>query len=664
MALTLFFGSSGAAGDDDTHLHATAVQVQVDTSGDVYVHESPGGAVFRRIRRISPTGTMLGNAVEAEAPSSGNGQKDLLRHAASADLFTGYAYSPHWEIWRDGSLIAGAAAHGQDVVEGTGTGAGLGYLNDLYAVDSTAFAVGLHEGLGGQSRILRVTSGGTVTDDYAHLAVELIRVAATDATGAMVYAAAFSGTDMHVIAFEPDGSNALLADLGAVTLADLLVAADGSLFALLNTPTGGRIDRINTTTGAPTTIESWATTNAADSFAAGPDGALYVLFTAGPNAHTIQKRAGAFTAPTHPLMSTLTDTFATLGPTRWATNGPAAATDGVLRLGDPLDTGYAASVDRYDFDLAQVRLISPGFGVALWVTQEGGTDFLKLLAEPAVDSWSLRAQWNVGSGVQSTETPITYNAAEHKWLRIVRTSPTAVAFEASADGVSWTTIDDITVPSGALRETTITLIGENQGTVDNVNILVPPPDELTDTLDPWNPDADFPGSGDDPGTGPGGTDPTGTGPGGGNPKPGGATPPDPICTTIIELIRQFSAAVRRPVRITGPNRIEMVDINAPLPTGWATSDAADCYTTTGHELIAGEKTLSLQAGSLALHASADLVTDDVRLLVSDWAMPHRLPIYALHAGLVKRVSYTFTPHTFRGSVEYHLRPVPLTIQRS
>jgi len=37
---------------------------------------------------------------------------------------------------------------------------------------------------------------------------------------------------------------------------------------------------------------------------------------------------------------------------------------------------------------------------------------------------------------------------------------------------------------------------------------------------------------------------------------------------VEDLVRAFSTAVHRAVRITGPTTIEMVDPSVPLPPGW------------------------------------------------------------------------------------------------
>lgn len=146
----------------------------------------------------------------------------------------------------------------------------------------------------------------------------------------------------------------------------------------------------------------------------------------------------------------------------------------------------------------------------------------------------------------------------------------------------------------------------------------------------------------------------------------GATLPGagPECATLLDLIRTFSGAVKRSVRLTGPTSIEMVDPNAPLPAGWHSTDAPTLYSSTSRKLTAGADVLSLLAGDLVMEASATLISDDVRLVTSDWQIPGRLPMYGSHPAPVKRVSYEFTPTSFRASVEFHVPAVPLELRRT
>lgn len=139
--------------------------------------------------------------------------------------------------------------------------------------------------------------------------------------------------------------------------------------------------------------------------------------------------------------------------------------------------------------------------------------------------------------------------------------------------------------------------------------------------------------------------------------------PEPECSSVLDLIREFSGLVRRAVRITGPSSISMVDPNAPLPAGYTADDAAGMYHQTQQQLSAGTVVLSLLAGKLGLALSADLVSDDARILTSGWRIPDRLPVYTIAPTAVQRVNYQFTPRGFQASLEFRAASVPLSVRR-
>jgi hypothetical protein len=140
-----------------------------------------------------------------------------------------------------------------------------------------------------------------------------------------------------------------------------------------------------------------------------------------------------------------------------------------------------------------------------------------------------------------------------------------------------------------------------------------------------------------------------------NPMP---AEPDPGSATLIDLLRLFCEAESVAVRLTGDSSAEVVELTS-LPTGYTFADAAEMYWQTRRSTQAGAVALSLDAGDLAVNASASLITGDVRLVVSDWQIPGLLPVYGMTLLPVKRVSYTFTPTTFSGALEFHAPPVPI-----
>jgi hypothetical protein len=133
--------------------------------------------------------------------------------------------------------------------------------------------------------------------------------------------------------------------------------------------------------------------------------------------------------------------------------------------------------------------------------------------------------------------------------------------------------------------------------------------------------------------------------------------------TLLNLVRAFSSAVRRAVRITGPTTIEMVDPATPLPAGWAAADAKSLYHSASTANAATDVVLSTSAGAVTVTGSADLVADDVRLVRSTWRIPDRLPFYGLPPSPVQRVTLTFTPQGFRASVDFHFAAVPFAARR-
>lgn len=142
-----------------------------------------------------------------------------------------------------------------------------------------------------------------------------------------------------------------------------------------------------------------------------------------------------------------------------------------------------------------------------------------------------------------------------------------------------------------------------------------------------------------------------------------AEPTPPECRSLLALVQEFSRLVKRAVRITGPASIEMVDPNEPLPTGFFVEESDELYHSTDHSLQSGADAVSYSSSDLELTAGAQLVRDDVRVLVSDWQIPNRLPAYGVGAAPVKRVTHTFTPRGYSADVEFHVPDVPDEMRR-
>lgn len=144
------------------------------------------------------------------------------------------------------------------------------------------------------------------------------------------------------------------------------------------------------------------------------------------------------------------------------------------------------------------------------------------------------------------------------------------------------------------------------------------------------------------------------------------SPPTTQTMTILDAIRQFSAAVRRAVRLTSATSIEMVNPNVPpLPTGWSDTDGENLYHSSDRTVAASGETLRLAAGKETVAVTANLVTNDVRLITSDWQIPNQLPVYGpgLRPAPVKRLTYTMTPKTFTASIEFAYPAVPAVVRR-
>lgn len=284
---------------------------------------------------------------------------------------------------------------------------------------------------------------------------------------------------------------------------------------------------------------------------------------------------------------------------------------------------------------------------------------------------------SAGGGEIGGTLGIPYDPVAHRYIKISRFSasgaPSRLYAYTSPDGTTWTYRWNSTfaIPNdvndrahwvvgggwgnagGWEDEGSPVKLGKVQGTAT----LTPPADPTgggSPLLDPYDADPD-----PEPEVVPDSVDPDPFAPLANLPAQ-----PEPGCATVLDLIREFSAAVKRAVRLTGTNTIQMVDPNGPLPTGWLIADGNTLYHAHSQELKAGAAVLSLKAGDLAMEGGADLVTNDVRLATSNWLLPGRLPVYGLNPALVQRVSYTFTPKTFSGSVEFVFPTVPLEVRRT
>jgi len=131
---------------------------------------------------------------------------------------------------------------------------------------------------------------------------------------------------------------------------------------------------------------------------------------------------------------------------------------------------------------------------------------------------------------------------------------------------------------------------------------------------------------------------------------------------LLDIIRRFSTDVRRAVRLTSEKTVQIVHWPSRMPAGMTQADAASMYHSSTRVATAGVQALSLESNNLAQSASADLCTNDVRLVTSTWRIPDELPVYGIGPAPVARVTYTFSPQGFDGTLEF-VFPEPTAIVR-
>ncbi|WP_157985421.1 hypothetical protein [Lentzea terrae] len=125
------------------------------------------------------------------------------------------------------------------------------------------------------------------------------------------------------------------------------------------------------------------------------------------------------------------------------------------------------------------------------------------------------------------------------------------------------------------------------------------------------------------------------------------------CDSVLSLVQQYSALIRRPVRIISGTEISLVDLDTEgIPTGFLTYEDK-LYTSATKQVSAGAHTLSLDRADRTVTASAEFKQDDVRLLVSRHRVPQALPTFGgMPPAPVSRVSLHFDPEHFQASVEF------------
>jgi hypothetical protein len=671
VTLSTFCGTPEAYGHTSSFM-GTPLSIGIDDNGTVYFADIPPIGT-RTIRKANQSGVITDVLDYSSAlPFASVGMLAVNRRTGEIFFPADDSSAGHTKLYTNSAAYI-AGTHDTHITPGAGSGAHLGEVVEI-AVDpatGTVYTESWKDGSPGTGvKILKI-AGATMSI-----------VAGTDgngnADGAGTSASFNPSTGMGMAV--DDGGNIFLANqetwpgvhnirkitpagltshvcvLDASTqLTGLCWAPDGNLYAAAKSAsTDVMVLRVNPATGDITTVWSDVAIRTSggviSGIAADWDGNVYIGINGGSKAYTIQKLSGVFTAvPTVvslPVLSTLTDTFpaSTLNTTKWdVTAGTATVTSGGwLALGSGDTTGAIRSDNDYRFDHASAMVTpEPGGQAMLQLQDRSNTDTAQLSIDRTTNT--LLAAWSIGGDVDSAL--VDYDLSFQSWLRISRTD-TALTFEASSEGTFWVSVATHPITAGQLRAGKAVLSGNRGAVFDNFNTTPttsdPPPTEPPHIPPPTDPGAKF-------------TTPASS-------TPGKGANAGKTCNAVIELIRQFSTDVKRPIRIIDADTIEMVDVNAPLPTGWSVADKDDLYHKTTHEVLAGEKVLSTLSGNLTLNASADLVANDVRLVTSDWIMPEQLPVYGAVSALVRSVSWTFTPTKFEGSLEFKAVPIPLSFR--
>lgn len=333
-------------------------------------------------------------------------------------------------------------------------------------------------------------------------------------------------------------------------------------------------------------------------------------------------------------------TLTTTSPADWTDlygNATFAGDTATLGVGTfPSGATSDLTSHSYDFDSVTVQLTVPAGSVGQILVKQiagsSGLHFARFQINRAGSGVSTWAYVGATGGSYRSGT-FAYDPTAHAYLRLRKVNNpgglAGIEFAASPDGTTWTQF------FGPSAETVDLAMGPVKLNLFGICTarLVPAETPTPDVPDWFDPTPD--------------------------PAPAEDTSG---CSTILDLIREFSAAVRRAVRITGPRSIAMVDPNEPLPTGWRyrPDEAPDMFSTHSRQYTAGATVLTLNAGALALTGDGGFQTDDIRLLASDWRIPQRLPVYGgdLAPAAVSSCTMTFTPAAHTCAVTYQFPTTP------
>ena len=186
--------------------------------------------------------------------------------------------------------------------------------------------------------------------------------------------------------------------------------------------------------------------------------------------------------PPAPKMATFTDDFTTQDTGKWWFDSGLSVVSGQLNI--PVTSGYPGAYSNAHYDLTSSAVTAqivqtPNVG-------SGSTEtFLTLRSTAGTSLYfdinnGVIGAYRKAFGVMTTVGTVTYNAATMKYLRIVHDG-TAISWQYSANGSTWTTIGSPWTPTVPVSWLDVELVAGYWGTEtspgtaiwDNVNVLPP-----------------------------------------------------------------------------------------------------------------------------------------------------------------------------------------------
>lgn len=618
--LTTFFGVAGTAATsigDLTHLRSTMGELGIDSANSLYIRDyvSEPTASTERVLKITSAGSAsvfvdcssYDAAGVAEDTANGNVAQNFLTAFTVIgvdDLFVGVRRGKIYRI--TGGAITAVVGHGYNqsgstlggYADGPATTAMLDFSitsmamvsGNLWFFDFTAPRIRKVDGAGNVSTVAGSGSTSWANGTGTAAAVGYPRGGAVaDRAGNYWFWGGSPGT-YYLAKCTSGGVVTTQVSYGSdVSPGGICLGADGNIWSTYNSTSGAKVDKYDVATSTPTTVYAW-TGDVPANIVCDSAGNLYVSVRSGTHVCTIQKIAGAMTPVAVPGAPSIT-----LHPTSTYVSAGASVTLRSAATGSPTPT----------VQWQKVAGVGPSTGLptlngilAAWPDGTPG------IIQPGEDGYpDPLAPWANISG--ATSSNYTFTAAGTGATRYK-----AVYHNSYGDAITNSATVTVSAAPGS---------GDLPDLFDP-GVLVPSSDVLS--------------------------------PGAGTPGAVTRTPSTPGSATILALVREFSAQVRRAIRITGPTHIAMVD---PAASNSLLATSADTlYSVAGTAKAASTQALAVLHGTVTTTASASLKTNDVALLLSGWQLPDRLPVRGIGNRPVKSVQMTFTPHTFTADVTFHV----------